>query len=209
MIHNVLQKINEAAGHFCLTLQIVITRQPRRRRAAAWRLSRMRCPRALFATSPSVPWESRRVCSCDADTKTAVDKDTVAVSRQNDVGIARRVSLIEPKPVAHEMQQPSDNQLGLGVFAQMRLMSWLRCCGLKVSAMQLRLLRILIKARWGNARSNVLGQLALLVPQQAGGSPEGSEPRAQPMSQNRAESNRVWSPPEFLKNRQIFNAVRP
>lgn len=129
----------------------------KRRRAAAWHLSRMHWPRVLFATSPSVPWESRRVCSCDADTKTAVDKDTVAVSRQNDVGIARRVSLIEPKPVAHEMQQPSDNQLGLGVFAQMRLMSWLRCCGLKVSAMQLRLLRILIKARWGNARSNVLG----------------------------------------------------
>jgi hypothetical protein len=49
--------------------------------------------------------------------ETAVDKNTHTVSRQNDVGFAWQIVPVEPKPVAHGMQQPSHNKLGLGVFA--------------------------------------------------------------------------------------------
>ena len=45
-----------------------------------------------------------------------MDKDTHAVSRQNDVRIAWQIAPMEAKAVAHGMQQTSDKQFRLGVF---------------------------------------------------------------------------------------------
>jgi hypothetical protein len=47
----------------------------------------------------------------------SMDKDTDAVSRQNDVRTAWQIAPMEAEAVVHEMQQTSDKQFRLRVFA--------------------------------------------------------------------------------------------